>query len=249
MRYKKSLGQHLLSNKEFLDKIGDACKALDAFDMVLEVGPGRGAMTNYLFPLLGEKLTVVELDDRFASELAQKFAGLKIIHQDFLQLNIEEVLLPNSAIAGNFPYNISTEIIFKVLENRNLVYGMLGMFQKEVGLRLCAEPGSKAYGIPSVMAALYYNRDYLFDIPPSAFTPPPKVDSAMVYLHRKKEADPEEPYHNIIKVVKAAFNQRRKTMRNSLKAISEGRDFPYSDKRPEQLDPYSFVEISKILFE
>lgn len=248
MRYKKSLGQHLLTDIEYLDKIGAACKRLDQFPLVMEIGPGRGAMTNYLYPLLAERLIVVELDDRFAKELEQKFDGLRIIHRDFLEIGLDDYIKAPSAIAGNFPYNISTEIIFKVLENRDLIHGMLGMFQKEVGMRLCAEPGSKAYGIPSVMAGLFFDREFLFDIPPTAFTPPPKVDSAMVWMQRKEEKDPGQPYSDILKVVKAAFNQRRKTLRNSLKGISAGKDFPYADKRPEQLEPQSFVGISKSIY-
>ncbi len=206
-----------------------------------------GALTDILQPKLGQRLNLVELDNRFASEMAERYPDNKLYHQDFLSLNLDEVLNGKAAIAGNFPYNISTQIIFRIIENRDKVSAMLGMFQKEVAERLCAGPGTKAYGIPSVLAALYFKRELLFEIPPEAFNPPPKVDSAIAWMERDESLDPDIPYKRIAQLVKLGFNQRRKTLRNSLKSISEGEEFPYSDKRPEQLEPIQFVEIAKSL--
>lgn len=237
----------MLTDPEYLHKLEREAVRLKDFNQVLEVGPGKGALTRFLYPLLGERLIAVELDERFPSHLRREFPGLSVIEGDFLQLDIASFLRAPAAIAGNFPYNISTQIVFKILENRDLVTGMLGMFQKEVAERICAGPGSKSYGIQSVMTALYYKRVLLFDIPPTAFTPPPKVDSAVMWMERSPENDPGIPYKEILKVVKAVFNQRRKTVRNSLKGLSGGKETPYDSMRPEQLPPEAFVELADLI--
>ncbi len=241
VKAKKHLGQHFLKDQGIAERTADV---LTFTDKVLEIGPGTGVLTKYLSERCAE-LKLIELDDESVEYLEShpSFSHLHIRHEDFLKADLQSIYSSEFAIAGNFPYNISTQIIFKVLEHKLQIPEVAGMFQKEVADRICHEPNSKVYGITSVLTQCFYEAEYLFTIEPGAFSPPPKVRSAVIRLTRKPsppEIDDEKAFFH---TVKTAFNQRRKTLRNSLKALSAGRDFPFSDKRPEQLSWEQFIEL------
>ena len=252
LHLKKSLGQHFLKDEEVLQKITDAIGDLSQFKTVVEIGPGMGALTKYLIQSKPDNFYVVELDDRWAAHLLQTFPILrgKLIHQDFLQVDLSFLQNPTH-IVGNFPYNISSQIIFKIIDHRNVVDTMTGMFQKEVALRIAAKPGSKDYGVMSVLAQAFYDCQYLFDVPPESFNPPPKVMSGVIRLKRREVKELNCDEEQFKKVVKTAFNQRRKTMRNSLKelvhekAILENEVF---NLRPEQLSVAAFEDLTRLIF-
>ena len=218
LHLKKSLGQHFLKDEEVLQKIVDAIGDMSRFKTVVEIGPGMGALTKYLIQSKPDNFYVVELDDRWAAHLLQTFPILrgKLIHQDFLQTDLSFLQQPTH-IVGNFPYNISSQIVFRIIDHRNVVEAMTGMFQKEVALRIAAKPGSKDYGVMSVLAQAFYDCEYLFDVPPESFNPPPKVMSGVIRLTRRDTKMLSCDENQFKRVVKTAFNQRRKTMRNSLK--------------------------------
>ena len=247
---KKSLGQHFLRDENMLKKIAAAIGRLDDYATVVEIGPGKGALTKHLLAQNPNHLYVVELDDRWAAYLDETYPMLKgkILHEDFLKADLGFMKNPTHLV-GNFPYNISSQIVFKVIENKELIEQMTGMFQKEVAQRIAAAPGSKEYGVISVVAQAYYECVYLFDVPPGCFEPPPKVMSGVIQLHRKKNESldcDEKLFRNL---VKKAFNQRRKTLRNSLKGIVSNKEiFQHEvfNLRPEQLSVAQFVELTNL---
>ena len=249
---KKSLGQHFLKDENVLQKIADAIGDLSQFKTVVEIGPGMGALTSYLIKDKPDNFYVVELDDRWAAHLLQTHPILrgKLIHQDFLQTDLS--FLQNPAhIVGNFPYNISSQIVFRIIDHRDAVSQMTGMFQKEVALRIAAKPGSKDYGVMSVLTQAFYNCQYLFDVPPESFNPPPKVMSGVIRLTRKEITTLNCNEEQFKKVVKTAFNQRRKTMRNSLKELVNDKAVLQGDTfnlRPEQLSVAEFETLTRLLF-
>jgi len=215
---KKSLGQHFLKDENIIQKIIAAISE-HRFQNILEVGPGAGALTKELIKLQGVNFKAVELDGEKIEYLQNKFDSLhsKIIHKSFLDIDMpfEEPFV----VIGNFPYNISTQILFKILEWKEHVPVVIGMFQKEVALRAASPPGSKVYGVLSALIQPYYDIEYLFDVPPESFNPPPKVQSGVIRLTRKKgllDVKSERAYWVL---VKTAFNQRRKTMRNAVKGL------------------------------
>lgn len=238
MQKKKSLGQHFLTEPGAARRIADALQPLSPGNRCLEIGPGEGALTRHLLARGDLELHVCELDDRFAARLPVLFPLLqnRVLHEDFLALN--EAALPAApfVLVGNFPYNISSQIIFRMLDWRTRIPLMVGMFQREVALRLCAGPGSKAYGVISVLAGAWYRAEYLFELPPSAFSPPPKVHSAVIRLHRR-ERDPLPDEALFRRLVKAAFQQRRKKLRNALQEFyaEEQLALPLFDRRAEDL--------------
>jgi len=248
---KKHLGQHFLTDKNIARKIARTLR-LDTYDKILEVGPGMGILTRYLLEETNKEIYVVEIDSESIAYLQKEFPELKdrIIEGDFLKLDLEKTFHGEAiGITGNFPYNISTQIVFKVLDNYRLVPEFSGMFQKEVAERITASHGNKTYGILSVLVQNYYDVEYLFTVNEQVFNPPPKVKSAVIRLTRKEEF-PDIEYEYLKKLVKTAFNQRRKTLRNSLKSynltddLKEARIFA---KRPEQLSPAEFVELAKMI--
>ncbi len=249
---KKSLGQHFLKDEEVLQKITDAIGDLSRFKTVVEIGPGMGALTKYLIQSKPDNFYVVELDDRWAAHLLQTFPILrgKLIHQDFLQTDLNFLQYP-AHIVGNFPYNISSQIVFRIIDYRNVVDTMTGMFQKEVGLRIAAKPGSKDYGVMSVLAQAFYHCEYLFDVPPESFNPPPKVMSGVIRLKRRENKTLNCDEDQFKKVVKTAFNQRRKTMRNSLKELIQDKAILENEVftlRPEQLSVTAFEQLTHLIF-
>lgn len=248
---KKSLGQHFLKDETVLQKIADAIGDMSAFKTVVEIGPGMGALTKYLLPQKHDNFYVVELDDRWAEHLSNAHPSLrgKIIHEDILTADLSFMQNP-AQILGNFPYNISTQIVFRVIEEREKVAQMTGMFQKEVALRIASKHGTKDYGVMSVLTQTYFDCEYLFDVAPESFNPPPKVISGVIRLKRKETPLPVFDEVFFKKVVKAAFNQRRKTMRNSLKELVADKNLLTSEifnLRPEQISVSQFQSLSNLI--
>ncbi len=251
VRAKKHLGQHFLKDEAIASKIADSL-SFEGYKNVLEIGPGMGVLTKYL---LKKDITVwvVEIDSESIEYLKTHYLDLsdRIINTDFLKMDLSAYFkgVP-LAIIGNFPYNISTQIVFKAIEYRDHVPEFSGMFQKEVAKRITAGPGSKIYGILSVLTQAFFEVEYLFTVAPTVFNPPPKVDSGVIRLIRKMDYTLPVDVPFFFRVVKTAFNQRRKTLRNSLKS------FQISDKlkedvifaqRPEQLSVQQFIELTKSL--
>ena len=247
---KKSLGQHFLKDNNIANKIVDS---LDGKPKnVLEIGPGMGILTKFL---LKKKynLRLVEIDSESISFLINQLGVEKsiIIENDFLKLDLNKVFGGNNfSIIGNFPYNISSQIVFKILENRNIIKEMCGMFQYEVAERICESEGSKKYGILSVLTQAFFEVSFLFEVSNRLFIPPPKVKSAVITLRRKDEIELGCDETLFFKIVKLSFQQRRKTIRNSLKKINLSnnlREDSIFDNRPEQLSVNQFIELTKLV--
>jgi 16S rRNA (adenine1518-N6/adenine1519-N6)-dimethyltransferase len=247
---KKSLGQHFLKDENVLQKIADVIGDLSTFKTVIEIGPGMGALTKYLLEKNHPAFFVVELDDRWAEHLGNTFPALrgKIIHEDFLKTDLSFLQNPTHVV-GNFPYNISSQIVFRIIDEREKVEMVTGMFQKEVAWRIAAKHGSKDYGVTSVLTQTYYDCKYLFDVLPECFDPPPKVMSGIIQLKRKTEK-PDCDEVLLKRLVKAAFNQRRKTMRNSLKEFISGKEIAANEifnSRPEQISVQQFQDLTNLI--
>ena len=243
---KKRLGQHFLTDESVAEQSVASLKAGNRH--VLEVGPGMGVLTKYLLQQPDLDFSVVELDSESVEYLKVHYPALapRIMEADFLTLKLDELYQDNLTIIGNFPYNISTQIMFKMLEYKSLVTELVGMFQKEVAERIASAPGSKQYGILSVLVQAFYDVEYLFTVSEHQFFPPPQVKSAVIRVTK----NPTKQLHcdeNLFKqVVKAAFNQRRKTIRNSLKMYNFVDGFstsPLFNLRPEQLSVEQFEDI------
>jgi len=253
VRAKKNLGQHFLNDKNIAQKIVESLQA-NGLNKVLEIGPGMGVLTQFLLQNKAYETSVVEIDRESVDYLNTHFPEIKerIISADFLRLNLHNHFTEPFAIIGNFPYNISSQIFFKVLEYRNQVPEVVGMLQKEVAERLAAGPGSKTYGILSVFLQAYYNIEYLFTVHEDVFTPPPKVKSGVIRLTRNQTEKLNCDEKLFTSIVKMAFNQRRKTMRNSLKTMitsDEVKANPIFDKRPEQLGVAEFELLARMIGE
>ena len=218
---KKHLGQHFLKDQKIASDIVDALTRYGNYKTVLEVGPGTGVLTQFLLKKDFD-LHAIELDRESIAYLKQNFIQLtdNLIEGDFLRMNMEEVTTKPFALIGNFPYNISTQIFFKVLENKDQIPEVVGMLQKEVAERIAAPPGSKTYGILSVLLQAFYDIELLFSVPPEVFVPPPKVNSAVIRLRRNKVSALDCDEKKFKMVVKTAFGQRRKTLRNALKSLT-----------------------------
>ncbi|PCH78310.1 MAG: 16S rRNA (adenine(1518)-N(6)/adenine(1519)-N(6))-dimethyltransferase [Flavobacteriaceae bacterium] len=248
VRAKKHLGQHFLTDETIARKIANTLTEV-GYDKVLEIGPGMGVLTKYL---LEKKYTtsVIEIDTESVAYLESHFLNLadRIHCKDFLKTDLSEIFKGEQcAITGNFPYNISTQIVFKTLDYREFIPELTGMFQKEVAERIAEKEGSKKYGILSVIAQAFYDIEYLFTVPPSVFNPPPKVDSGVLRMVRKKDYSLPVDEKLFYRVVKTGFQQRRKTLRNSLKVFNlsdELRAEEVFSKRPEQLSVKSFIELT-----
>ncbi|MBI9040909.1 16S rRNA (adenine(1518)-N(6)/adenine(1519)-N(6))-dimethyltransferase RsmA [Lutibacter sp.] len=248
VKAKKHLGQHFLTDELIAQQIADSLIGTN-YKNVLEIGPGMGVLTKYL---LKKDFTthVIEIDTESVEYLKAHYLNLaeRIISKDFLKINISEFFGEEQvAIIGNFPYNISTQIVFKTLENRHQIPEFAGMFQKEVALRIAEKEGSKVYGILSVLTQAFYDVEYLFTVPPTVFNPPPKVDSGVIRLVRKENYTLPVDEKLFYKVVKTAFQQRRKTLRNSLKTLNLSdnlREDTIFAKRPEQLSVQEFINLT-----
>ena len=246
---KKKLGQHFLNDLNIAEKITNQ-PFIKHGKNVLEIGPGMGVLTNFLIKKK-INLKLIEIDNEAVSFLIEKFPILKnkIISGNFITMELKTFFgQENFSIIGNFPYNISSQIVFKTLENRDLIPFFCGMFQKEVAKRICEKPGSKAYGIISVLCQIFYHTEYLFSVAPLVFSPPPKVDSGVIALTRKTNLSKDFDEKLLFKVVKLSFQQRRKTLRNSLKSLGIPKyilEDSIFDLRPEKLSGDEFIELTK----
>jgi 16S rRNA (adenine1518-N6/adenine1519-N6)-dimethyltransferase len=251
VRAKKHLGQHFLTDESIASKIADSL-SYGGYKQILEIGPGMGVLTKYL--LKKDTTThVIEIDRDSVEYLKANYLNLadRIIEKDFLKYDLKEIFKDEPfAIIGNFPYNISSQILFKTLEMRDQIPEFSGMFQKEVALRICSKEGSKVYGILSVLTQAFYDAEYLFTVPPHVFNPPPKVDSGILHLRRKENFTIPCNEKLFFQVVKIGFQQRRKTLRNSLKTFNLSDNLKANvifDQRPEQLSVEQFITLTQLI--
>ncbi|MBO8476442.1 MAG: 16S rRNA (adenine(1518)-N(6)/adenine(1519)-N(6))-dimethyltransferase RsmA [Bacteroidetes bacterium] len=247
---KKSLGQHFLTDLSIAERIAGTLDAYTGIPVV-EVGPGMGVLTQFLIEK-GHGLHVVELDEESVEYLHDNFPALdgRIIAGDFLQLNLSDIYNGQFCVIGNYPYNISSQIFFKVLDYRNQIVCCSGMLQKEVAERITSGPGSKAYGILSVLLQAWYDMEYLFTVNENVFNPPPKVKSGVIRLTRNKRTSLDCDENFFKTVVKTSFGQRRKTLRNSVRSLAANPSVlsdPIFNMRPEQLSVEEFVKLTNLL--
>ena len=247
VRAKKHLGQHFLKDLGIARDIAHSL-SLNNYSKVLEVGPGMGVLTQFLIPLDTETF-VIEIDKESVSYLKKYYPELDnhIIEGDFLKLPLQEIFKEPIAIIGNFPYNISSQILFKAIDRKDLIPEIVGMFQKEVAERVVSPPGSKKYGIISVLLQCYYDVEYLFTVDETVFNPPPKVKSAVIRLRRNDRDKLECDEKKFVQVVKTAFGQRRKTLRNALKSLNlvdENTASQHLSLRAEQLSVEDFMNLT-----
>ena len=245
VRAKKHLGQHFLTDEVIAQRIGESLIHSNKYKGILEVGPGMGVMTKYtLEKYSNHDFRLIELDKESVLYLEKHYPSVKVYNEDFLTLDFTRIFDHEFAVIGNYPYNISSQIVFKVIDNRHLIPEMSGMFQKEVAERICEVPGSKAYGVISVLTQAFFNAEYLFTVPENVFNPPPKVKSGVLRLVRRD--DPIDCDYGVFKhIVKTAFNQRRKMLRKSLKPLFDPKTLTQEifTKRPEQLSVDDFVSL------
>jgi 16S rRNA (adenine1518-N6/adenine1519-N6)-dimethyltransferase len=248
LKPKKSLGQHFLTDKSVIDRMVDAISKLN-IDNLIEIGPGEGVLSKDLIPKYPE-MSLIELDRESVAHLRNLYPYLneRLIEADVLKWELPE---GQWTIVGNFPYNVSSQIIFKMIENRTQVPALVGMFQKEVAERIVAPSGSKTYGILSLLTQAFYRGEYLFTVDEHAFRPPPRVKSGVIKLVRKESLELNCDVPFFFAIVKQAFNQRRKMLRNSVKSFLTESNLPlveeYLTMRPEQLDVEDFVKLAQHL--
>ena len=252
VKAKKHLGQHFLNDLSIAKRIVDSLTA-DGIQKVLEVGPGMGVLTQFLLQRTDIETSVVEIDTESVEYLKANYPSLtpRIYEHDFLRYDFSNEFPDQYAVIGNFPYNISSQIFFKVYENKDKIPEVVGMLQKEVAERIASKPGSKVYGILSVLLQAYYDIDYLFTVGENVFTPPPKVKSGVIRLVRNNKEKLNCNEKLFKQVVKMGFNQRRKTLRNSLKQLLKDHkiDNPIMGKRPEQLSVSQFIDLTNMIDE
>lgn len=249
VKAKKALGQHFLTDRSIARRIADTVDGAPNGN-VLEVGPGMGILTECLLEK-GCNVLAAEIDSESVEYLLGHFPALegRIVQGDFLKMDLSGLFAgENFTLIGNFPYNISSQIMFRALEYTDRIHRIGGMFQREVAQRLTAPPGSKVYGILSVLLDVYYRPEYLFTVPETVFSPPPKVKSGVIRLERREDIPQDFKAEALLRVVKAAFNQRRKTLRNALRPLgipSGLADYPLLDRRAEQLSSAEFLDLSR----
>lgn len=244
---KKHLGQHFLIDEKISERISNAISKSKKINL-LEIGPGTGALTKFL---LHENIDLIsyELDIESITYLKNTFPTLIVYNEDVLKTDWSKIFKGNYSVTGNFPYNISSQILFKIYENRTIIDEMVGMFQKEVAERVCSGPGTKKFGILSVLIQAYYDVEYLFTVNEEVFNPPPKVKSGVIKITRNNIIKLDCDEKLFFRVVKAIFNQRRKMARNSLKSLLGDKkiDHILLTKRPEELSIENFTEITKMI--
>lgn len=248
VRAKKYLGQHFLKDENIARQIAESLTGSTTH--VLEIGPGMGVLTKYLHANEALDFHAIEIDTESVVYLHDHYPTLHVIEGDFLALDLNELFSEPFAVIGNFPYNISSQILFKVYDNRNQIPEVVGMFQKEVAERVATKPGSKTYGILSVLLSAFYDIEYLFTVHEHVFNPPPKVKSAVIRLRRNTTQALSCDEQLFTKVVKIGFNQRRKTLRNALRQLNLPLDKVPENLlalRAEQLSVADFVAITKAL--
>ena len=252
VKAKKHLGQHFLTDLSIAKNIVDALTETSKYKKVVEVGPGMGVLTQFLIENKAYDTFPIDIDKESIGYLAEKYPQLKgnIIYGDFLEMDLNDIVNEEPfAVIGNFPYNISTQILFKVLDHKDQIPECVGMFQKEVAERFAAGPGSKTYGITSVLLQAFYDVEYLFTVGRDVFDPPPKVQSAVIRFVRNDKMKLDCDEKKFKSIVKMAFNQRRKMMRKSLKSLlnESNKDHKVLTKRPEQLSVKEFVELTNMI--
>jgi len=245
---KKHFGQHFLTDKNIASKTADLIERFSTKN-ILEIGPGMGMLTQFLLNKKDYHVKVVEIDPESVSYLQQNYQDLEVMSNDFLKMDLSDVFDRNEfAIIGNFPYNISSQILFKALEYRHLVPNVAGMFQLELAERVASQPHSKSYGVISVLFQAFYDINIEFKISPSVFNPPPKVNSAVIFASRKAEDDISCDHKLFTRIVKMSFNQRRKTLANSLKQLNIPKEIlnqnQFAKLRPENLSVSEFVQLT-----
>jgi 16S rRNA (adenine1518-N6/adenine1519-N6)-dimethyltransferase len=251
VRAKKHLGQHFLKDEQIAQTIVNSLLLKQQEANVLEIGPGMGVLTKYLLKNNKYQTTIIDIDSESIAYLLAHFPELKehIISGDFLKLPLDDFFKTPTVVIGNFPYNISSQILFKVLDHKDLITEVVGMFQKEVAERIASKPKKKAYGILSVFMQAYYTVEYLFTVNEDVFDPPPKVKSAVIRFTRNDnlKLDCNEPF--FLTVVKTGFNQRRKTLRNALKSLlpADPSLIPFLTQRAEELSYQEFVQLTNAL--
>ena len=258
VRAKKALGQHFLNDLEIAGKIAATIEGSELPENhkewgklpVVEVGPGMGVLSRFLMDA-GRNVKAVELDSESVEYLKKVLPGLNVIEGDFLRMDLSDIFPGEFALIGNYPYNISSQIFFKVLDYKEKIPVVAGMLQKEVGQRICSPPGSKIYGILSVLLQAWYDCEYLFEVPPGVFSPPPKVTSAVIRLLRNNRTSLGCDEKLFKTVVKTSFGQRRKTLKNSLASLipinSPLWNEPIMSRRPETLSVEEFISLTKAL--
>lgn len=246
VRAKKQFGQHFLNDEAIASEIVEALKA-ENIEHVIELGPGMGVLTKYILKK-SYNSSFVEIDKESIEYLLKNYPEIegRLINIDFLKLDLNKMFKGNLAFIGNFPYNISTQILFKMLDHKDRVLELVGMFQKEVAERVIANPGSKVYGITSVFVQAYYDTEYCLSIGPEKFSPPPKVHSSVIRLRRNNVTKLACDETLFFRLVKQTFNQRRKMIRNTLKSLGlkEGFESEFLTKRPEQLSVANFIDLT-----
>jgi 16S rRNA (adenine1518-N6/adenine1519-N6)-dimethyltransferase len=252
VRAKKHLGQHFLTDKNIAEKIVESLRPENKYKQVLEVGPGMGILSDFLLEKPDYEVSLIDIDTESYDYLKKKYPNLgeRLINADFLQLDFAKTFDGPLGIIGNFPYNISSQILFKVLDNRQQVVEVVGMFQKEVAERCACKPGTKEYGILSVFLQAYYKVEYLFTVKAGVFNPPPKVLSAVIRLTRNETTQLNCDEKLFWQVVKAGFNQRRKTLRNAVSSLitkEKMTDDPLLDLRAERLTVDDFVRLTNLI--
>jgi 16S rRNA (adenine1518-N6/adenine1519-N6)-dimethyltransferase len=244
---KKYLGQHFLIDDKISERISEAISKTSKVNL-LEIGPGTGALTKFL---LHENIDLIsyEVDEESITYLKNEYPTLKVLNKDILKTDWTKIFEGNYSVTGNFPYNISSQILFKIYENRTKIDEMVGMFQKEVAERVCSGPGTKRYGILSVLIQAFYNVEYLFTVNEEVFNPPPKIKSGVIKITRNNIIKLDCDEKLFFRVVKAIFNQRRKMARNSLKSLLGYKKINHVllTKRPEELSIENFIEITKMI--
>ncbi len=250
VRAKKHLGQHFLTDQNIARKIVQSLSFHENYTSLIEIGPGTGVLTQYLIEEKLMDLVLMEIDQESVHYLEKHYtniSGLKILNKDFLKVKLNDYVSSPFGIIGNFPYNISSQIFFKLLEYKTMIPELVGMVQKEVAERICTNEGSKTYGILSVLIGAYYKRELLFTVPNHVFRPPPKVESAVIRLKRKENYHLDCDEKLFFRIVKQGFQNRRKTLRNALKPINLPADLRGQDifgLRAEQLSISQFIELT-----
>lgn len=245
---KKYFGQHFLKDSRKAKEIVSFLN-IGKCDKIIEIGPGKGALTQFLISMKAD-IKLIEIDADAIDLLKNQFSNIEIIHADFLKLDLNSIPWKKYSIIGNFPYNISTQILFKILEHRDSIQEVVGMFQKEVAERICSEKKSKKYGIPSVLIQAFFKCDKLLDLNENEFNPPPKVKSSVIKLTRNNVQDLGCDYRKFVEIVKTSFSQRRKKIKNALKKFTNLSDSNLNymmSKRAEELSVAEFIELTNII--
>lgn len=248
VKAKKHLGQHFLTDESIAQRIAETIFDKEGFKDVLEIGPGMGVMTKYLLKNDSFQTWLCEIDNESVDYLVVNYpeVGNNIMNRDFLKMNLDDIFDRPFGLIGNYPYNISSQIVFRVIDFKHKIPFMSGMFQKEVAERICSEPNCKAYGVISVLAQAYYDCEYLFTVDETVFNPPPKVKSGVMRMTRREKQTLDCDEKLFKQIVKATFNMRRKTLRNGLKTWIKGKDFEseFLPLRPENLSWEDFVVLT-----